>query len=80
MGQGHKKSIAYRKSIDTIEMDDFVFCPYDDHRQIQLLLVCWYSGWLRSGSWKGKYLSECVLKKFGYVQSILRHPTQATPP
>jgi hypothetical protein len=80
-GQGHPKPHTYRKSIDNMKMADFVFSPYTDHHHIRPLTeVCWYSGWLRSGSWKGKHLPERVLRQYGYVQTIPRHPTQATPP
>ncbi|MCI36743.1 serine/threonine-protein phosphatase 7 long form-like protein, partial [Trifolium medium] len=80
-GGGHKDSSGYRQSLDNIQTYDCVFSPYDDHRQVRPLInSCWFSGWLRSGNLKTKYLLERVLRQFLHVQGIPRNPdTSATP-
>jgi len=46
-------------------------CPFEEVRL--------YSGWLRYGTRKVKYLSERVLRQFGYMQTVPRHPHDSAP-
>ncbi|MCI82709.1 putative IMP dehydrogenase/GMP reductase, partial [Trifolium medium] len=39
-----------------------------------------YSGWIRCGSIRVRYLLERVLRQFGYVQTIPHHPHAAANP
>jgi hypothetical protein len=41
--------------------------------------VSLYSGWLRCGEGMVRYLPERVLRQFGWVQTIPRHPVQSAP-
>lgn len=79
-GQGHKDAASYREHLDNMQMSDFVYTPYDAHRgQRPLIDVCWFSGWLRSGSYRGTHLPERVLRQYGYVQGIPRPPAASAP-
>lgn len=79
-GQGHRDAAGYREHLDNLQMSDFVFTPYNDHRHVRPLIdACWFSGWIRSGSWTGKHLPERVLRQFGHFQSIPRDPVASAP-
>jgi len=55
--------------------------PYGDHRQARPFdRVCLYSGWLRCGDCMVRYLPERVLRQFGRVQTIPRHPVESASP
>ncbi|MCI01603.1 serine/threonine-protein phosphatase 7 long form-like protein, partial [Trifolium medium] len=79
-GQGQRDGAGYREHLDNMQLSDFDFTPYDAHRgQRPLIDACWFSGWLRSGSVKGRHLPERVLRQFGYVQGIPRDPAASAP-
>jgi len=55
--------------------------PYGDHRQERPFdRVSLFSGWLRYGDCTVRYLPERVLRQFGRVLTILRHPVEVAPP
>jgi len=42
--------------------------------------ICWYSGWIMAGKDRMvRHLPERVLRQYGYVQTILRPPTDIGP-
>jgi len=54
--------------------------PYGEHRQARpFKQVSLYSGWLRFGDHMVRYLPERVLRQFGRVQTIPRHPVESAP-
>jgi len=81
----HKKGIAveysYRATLDRLLVDDIIFYPYDNHRESHPLEdIIWFSGWIMCGmSCFRTHLSECVLRQFGYVQTIPRNLAIAAP-
>jgi hypothetical protein len=52
---------------------------YEEHREIHAFEeVFWYSGWILCGVRRVyRHLPERVLRQYGYVQSVPRHPTDA---
>nr|ABN05849.1 IMP dehydrogenase/GMP reductase, putative [Medicago truncatula] len=60
-----------------MQLDDVCWRPYEEHREIQdFEEVFWYSGWIMCGVRRVyRHLSERVLRQYGYVQTIPRHPT-----
>jgi hypothetical protein len=71
-GQTNKK--AARLLFDRILPHDITWRPYEDYRDvISFSEHTLYSGWIRNGSSKIRYLPERVLCQFGYLQSIPRH-------
>ncbi|GAU17210.1 hypothetical protein TSUD_178400 [Trifolium subterraneum] len=77
--KGYKYPDEHRTTLDRMEVDEITFRPYEDHRHIRLFEdICWYNGWIMCGSVMiCPYLSERVLRQFGHVQSILRHPDES---
>ncbi|MCI35185.1 serine/threonine-protein phosphatase 7 long form-like protein, partial [Trifolium medium] len=54
---------------------DITWTPYEDHRDVcPFNNIALYSGWIRCGSTKIRYLPERVLRQFDYVQTIPRDP------
>jgi hypothetical protein len=52
--------------------------PYGEHRQARPFeRVSLYSRWLRCGDRMVRYLPERVLRQFGWVQTIPRHPVES---
>jgi hypothetical protein len=51
--------------------------PYEENREIQgFEEVFWYSGWIMCGVRRVYcHMPERVLRLYGYVQTVLRHPT-----
>jgi hypothetical protein len=74
-GQTNEK--AAQLLFDRILPHDITWRPFEDYRDvIPFAEHALYSGWIRNGSRKIKYLPERALRQFGYVQSIPRHPEQ----
>ncbi|CAJ2646660.1 protein MAIN-LIKE 1-like isoform X2 [Trifolium pratense] len=74
--KGPKFPGQHRSALDTMRMDEVVFCPYEEHRQTRPFQdISWYTGWIMCGSAIiNPHLPERVLRQFGHVQSIPRHP------
>ncbi|GAU25182.1 hypothetical protein TSUD_150810 [Trifolium subterraneum] len=74
-----KGSEGDETTLDRMEVDKVTFIPYKDHRHIcPFEDICWYSGWIMCGSAMiCPYLPERVLRQFGHVQSIPRHPDES---
>jgi len=71
----------YRNHLDALDLMRVVIAPYEDHRAARRLeQVSLYSGWLRYGDRMVRYLPERVLRQFGRVQTIPRHPVESAPP
>jgi hypothetical protein len=61
--------------IDWILPHEITWRPYEDYTDVTPFDdVALYFGWIKSGPTKGRYLSERVMRYFGYVQSVSRHP------
>jgi hypothetical protein len=79
-GQGHKDATSYREHLDNILMSDSMYIPYNNHCHVRPLRdVCWFSGLLTNGSFKGKHFHERVLRQFGYIQDIPRDHVASAP-
>jgi len=67
--------------MDVLDLSGVVMTPYVEHRQAcPFERVRLYFGWLRYGNRMVRYLSERVLRQFGYVQTIPRYPLESAPP
>ena len=65
----------YRNHLDALDLTRVLMAPYGDHRAArQFEQVSLYSGWLRYGDRTVRYLRERMLRQFGRVQTIPRHP------
>ncbi|XP_024634854.1 protein MAIN-LIKE 1-like [Medicago truncatula] len=70
----------YINYLDALDLTRVVIAPYGEHRQArQFERVSLYSGWLRCEERMVRYLPEMVLRQFGWVQTIPRHPVQNAP-
>jgi len=71
----------YINHLDALDLTRVVMAPYGDHcatRRFEQVSV--YSGWLRYGDCMVRYLPQRVLRQFGRVQTIPRHPVESAPP
>jgi hypothetical protein len=69
----------YITHLDALDLTRVVMVPYGAHRQASpFQQISLYSGWLRFGERMVRYLSERVLRQFGWVQTIPRHPLEIT--
>ncbi|GAU50435.1 hypothetical protein TSUD_134900 [Trifolium subterraneum] len=77
--KGYKYPDEHMTTLDRMEVDEVTFRPYEDHRHIRPFEdISWYSGWIMCGSAMiSPYLPERVLRQFGHVQSIPRHPDES---
>ncbi|GAU10556.1 hypothetical protein TSUD_423620, partial [Trifolium subterraneum] len=77
--KGYKYPDEHMMTLDRMEVDEVTFRPYEDNRHIRPFEdICWYSGWIMCGSAMiCPYLPERVLRQFGHVQSIPRHPDES---
>jgi len=58
----------YRGHLDELDLLGVVMAPYGEHRQTcSFERISLYSGLLKNGNRKVRYLSEWVLRKFGYI-------------
>ncbi|MCI57933.1 serine/threonine-protein phosphatase 7 long form-like protein, partial [Trifolium medium] len=59
------------KMMDRLLSHDITWTPYEDHRDVcPFDNIALYSGWIRCGPTRIRYLPERVLQQFGYVQTI----------
>ena len=74
--KGHGEGLMYRSLLDCIQFDDVCWRPYEEHMEIQSFEeVFWYSDWIMCGVRRVyRHLPERVLRQYGYVQSVPRHP------
>jgi len=71
----------YRNHLDRLDLSGVVMTPYGDHRQARPFeRVSLYTKWIRYEDRMVRYLPERVLRQFGRVQTILRHPVESAPP
>ena len=71
----------YINHLDRLDLSGVVVGPYGDHCQARPFdRVSLFSGWLRYGDRTVRYLTEWVLRQFGRVQTIPRHPVEVAPP
>jgi len=71
----------YINHLDRLNLRGVVMAPYRDHREARPFeRASLYSGWLRYGDHMVGYLPERVLRQFGRVQTIPRHPVESAPP
>jgi len=71
----------YKNHLDALDLTRVVMAPYGDHRATRRFeQVSLYSGWLRYGDCMVRYLSERVLRQFGWVHTIPRHLVESAPP
>ena len=75
-GGGSYRRVMER-GFDCIQFDDVCWRPYEEHMEIQgFEEVFWYSGWIMCGVRRVyRHLPERVLRQYGYVQWVPRHPT-----
>jgi hypothetical protein len=75
--KGHGEGVTYRSLLDRIQFDDVCWRPYEEHREIEgFEEVFWYSDWIMCGVRRVyRHLPERVLRQYGYVKSVPRHPT-----
>jgi hypothetical protein len=70
----------YRTHLDALDLMRVVMAPYGAHCQASLFQqVSLDSRWLRCGDRMVKYLPERVLRQFGWVHTIPRHPLESAP-
>ncbi|MCI32661.1 serine/threonine-protein phosphatase 7 long form-like protein, partial [Trifolium medium] len=70
--------LAMQKMMDRLLPHDIAWTPYEDHQDVcPFEDIVLYSGWIRCGPIKVRYLPKWVLRQFGYVQTIPRHPDSA---
>ncbi|GAU26320.1 hypothetical protein TSUD_56180 [Trifolium subterraneum] len=77
--KGYKYPDEHKTTLDRMEVDEVTFRPFEDHRHIRPFEdIFWYSGWIMCGSAMiCPYLPERILRQFGHVQSIPRHPDES---
>jgi len=70
----------YINHLDALNLTSVVMAPYGEHREARPFeRVSLYSRWLRYGDRMVRYLPERMLRQFGRVQTIPRHPTESAP-
>ena len=79
--RGHAIPETYKRYFDELSVDKCIWNPYVDHRELYPLLeVAWYRGWIMCGRGRmARHLSDRVLRQYGHVQKIPRHPTHYVP-
>jgi len=71
----------YRGHLDVLDLADVVMAPFTEHREAcPFERVSLYSKWLKYDNRTVRYLLERVLRQFGYVQTVPRHPCESAPP
>jgi hypothetical protein len=64
-----------------LDLAGIIMALYGEHRHAcPFERVSLYFGWLRYGKRKVRYLPERVLRQFGYLQTVPRHPHESAPP
>ncbi|PNX87652.1 serine/threonine-protein phosphatase 7 long form-like protein, partial [Trifolium pratense] len=73
--KGQSSQMAMRKMMDQLLPHDITWTPYKDHRDVcPFKDITLYSDWIGCGPIKVRYLPERVLRQFGYMETIPRHP------
>jgi len=71
----------YKTHLDALDLTSVVMAPYGEPREARPFeRVNLYSRWLRYGDRMVRYQPERVLRQFGRVQTIPRHPAESAPP
>ncbi|XP_045810781.1 protein MAIN-LIKE 2-like [Trifolium pratense] len=79
--KGQTNQLAMRKMMGWLLPHDTTWTPYEDHRDVWSFEdIALYSGWIRCGPIRVRYLPERVLRHFGYIETISRHPHAAANP
>ncbi|XP_045822299.1 protein MAIN-LIKE 1-like [Trifolium pratense] len=79
--KGQNNVEGYRSALDRMLTFDIHWNPYDNHRVTRPFEeISFYSGWIRCGPMIVRYLPERVLRQFGRVQTIPRHPSHSANP
>jgi len=67
----------YRAVSDSLDHSHVIWRQYERRRHITPFQdICWYSGWIMAGrDIMVRHLPERVLRKYGYVQTRSRPPT-----
>jgi Plant mobile domain len=65
----------YRSKLDDLTVGDVCWMPYQEHRAARAFeQISLFSGYLRWGTLRHRHMPERVLRQYGYVQTIPRHP------
>jgi len=65
-----------RFDLDNLLLFDICFMPYEEHRQTHPFdWISLFSGFIRCQRWRHMHLPERVLRQYGFVQMIPRHPS-----
>jgi len=71
----------YKNLLDRLDLSGVVMASYGEHREAcPFERVSLFTGWLRNGDRTVRYMSKRVLRQFGRVQTIPRHPVEVAPP
>ncbi|XP_058733124.1 uncharacterized protein LOC131604718 [Vicia villosa] len=75
--RGNQVSDPYRRGLDRMAVEDVRYDCYADHREtVPFDEITLYSRWLAASSTIiVRYLLECVMRQFGYTQTIPHDPT-----
>ena len=75
--RGSGEVLPMRIGLDELGIESVIWTPYYQHRVHHPLEdICWYSGYIRCGSFMHAHLPERVLRQFGHVQGIPRGPQE----
>jgi len=78
--KGMSASDEYRDRLDQLDLTSVFMASYVKHRVVCLFeKINLYTGWLRYGTCKVRYIPERVLRQFGYTRTILRSPHDSVP-
>jgi hypothetical protein len=70
----------YKGHPDWLALAGVVMTPSEEHRQAcSFERVSFYSGWLRYGNRKVRYMPTQVLCQFGYWKTVPKHPHESEP-
>jgi hypothetical protein len=70
----------YKNLLDRLDPSGVVMAPYGEHCQARPFdRVSLFTEWLRYRNHTVRYMPERVLRQFGRVQTIPRHPVDVAP-
>ena len=70
--------VHYRRKLDSLTGVDVCWTPYQEHRGArQFEDISLFSGYVRWGPLCHRHMPERVLRQYGFVQTIPRHPIAA---